>query len=86
VESPQELTIIVWQVALPRSQATQSLGVYLGYLVSSGHKYKDLVLQVWGLARAWQHLPIKHVSKSEEQGAKAQYCAVVPYTTPQHAM
>jgi hypothetical protein len=51
-----------------------------------GHKYKDLVLQVQRLTRAWQHLPIKHVSKSEEQGAKAQYWAVVPYTTPQHAM
>jgi hypothetical protein len=56
-------------VALLRSQATQSLGVYLGYPVSRSHKYKDLVIQVWGLARAWQHLPIKHVSKSEEQDA-----------------
>jgi hypothetical protein len=80
MESPQELTIIVWQVALPRSQATQSLGVYLGYLISSSHKYKDLVLQVW------QHLPVKHVSKYEEQSAKAKYWAAVSYTTPQHAM
>jgi len=73
-------------VALPRSQATQILGVYLGYPVSRVHNYKDLVLQVQGLARAWLHLPIKHVSKSEEQEATAQYWAVVPYTTPQYAM
>jgi len=49
-----------------------------------GHKYKDLVLQVWGLARARQHLPIKNVSNLKNRGLR--HNTGLLYHMPHHDM
>lgn len=54
--SPQGLTIIVFtEVAIPRSRATQCLGLYLGHLVSG-----VISAETWSSwERAWQPLTVK---------------------------
>ena len=83
--SPLRVSQLLWvrKVALPRSRATQSLVVYLGHLVSGGHKYRELVLQVRVWARDWQPLTVKvtrHETRRIWHEAKARYSAVV-YTS-----
>jgi len=53
----------VQEVVFPRTWATSCLGVQWGHLVSRGHIYRDLVLQVESWARGF-HLPVKcHMSQ-----------------------
>jgi hypothetical protein len=40
-------------------KGTRCLGVKLGPAVTMGHKYKDLVLQVWGWMQGWRPSSVK---------------------------
>jgi hypothetical protein len=68
--------------ALPKSRATQCVGVYLGAL-SPG----VINTEIWSymsVAGQWLETSLRrtsHIWKHEEREAKVQYWAATPYTT-----
>jgi hypothetical protein len=48
MEANTNTSTVALRVAEGDEKRTRCLGVYLGYPVTGGHKYRDLVLQVGG--------------------------------------